>query len=56
MTAFELIQVLQTIPEDCEVLISNQFIKWSSAINDFNPLTPVEYDEDGTPICYLIAD
>ena len=56
MTAYELIQALQGRPEDAEVLIYDQKLNWTNAIDDAEPLSETEHDEDGTPIVYLYTE
>lgn len=53
MTAFELIQELQKLPEDCEILVRDITIKWMATIYDAEPIDGPEYEEDGTPVAWI---
>lgn len=53
MTAYELIDILKQVPEDCEILIYNPTFSKSYVIYDMEPLSEIEHDTDGTPVAWL---
>lgn len=56
MTVYELMDLLKDRPEDAEILIYDKTLKWTNAIDDAEPLSETEHDNDGTPIIYLYTE
>lgn len=53
MTAYELIEELKKLPEDCEILIYDARRKESRIIYDREPISEIEHDSDGTPCAWI---
>lgn len=56
MTVCELINLLKNRPEDAEIIVFDKTLKWTNTIDDTEPLSATEHDEDGTPIIYLYTE
>lgn len=55
MTAYELIQELQKLPEDCEILclLYRGKHRVSFVIRDDEPITEIEHCNDETPVAWI---